>query len=129
MTSNKQALLILLDTLIEIGEKTTSKEYMIVVLKNIIENMSKDYKEFRYIQIKRRVAGSDPSKILIDEKINGVDPKKVGKAVLQLIKELAGPCNTSKNKNEFLVMLKGYLGHSNNLMLNNSLEIEIPDKL
>ncbi|MFP4112043.1 MAG: hypothetical protein ACLFPQ_00210 [Candidatus Woesearchaeota archaeon] len=118
-TPNKKIVEILIETIIDVGGRVTSRDYITMVLKTIVDKTSSDYPLLKNIKITSSSYSSSSSALRISRNIDKEDPKVLGKALQKIIDQIAGPCSGKGGKNEFLIMLKGYIGENNTIVLSN----------
>jgi hypothetical protein len=109
--SNKPAVEALISTMIEIGKRVTSHDYILLVLQTLIAKLDKKHPALKNIHIKTTSYSSSSGELIIDDSIDKIPDKELAMALEALIKEISAPCRgPGTDENQFLLMIKGYIG-------------------
>lgn len=77
-----------LQTIIEIIGRKTSQEYAAVSVRNLLKRLQPTYPFLHDIEIKHTYSLEVESCVNVDESLNGVNPKKVGVVLRELVKRI-----------------------------------------
>jgi len=75
-------------TIIEIIGRKTSQEYAAVTIRNLLKKLKRIYPFLQYIEIKDARSLELEDTVAVNESINNIHPKKVGKALTEIIQVL-----------------------------------------
>lgn len=75
-------------TIIEIIGRKTSQEYAAVTIRNLLKKLKRVYPFLQYIEIKDARSLELEDTVAVNESINSIHPKKVGKALTEIIQIL-----------------------------------------
>lgn len=106
-----------LRTLIGMVSRKSSSHYSLIVMDSLIGKLKSKYSFLEYVTVNTTSFSSDSEVIIIDSKINSIEPKKVGKAIQELLScvdEVLG-----SDREYFTSEFKGDLGYSFYMKLEN----------
>ncbi len=106
---NADIFLKVIDTIIKIGGRNTSENYMKVVLDTLINRERSGFQALKHISVK--------NSINIDSTVNDLDGEEVGNAINKILNEIAGIAGDKDGRELFFIEFKGYLGHDSVLKL------------
>ena len=75
-------------TIIEIIGRKTSQEYAAITIRNLLKKLKRVYPFLQYIEIKDARSLELEDTVAVNESINSIHPKKVGKALTEIIQIL-----------------------------------------
>lgn len=117
MTKNSEIVRKTIETIILILLRKTSPSYALILTSSFIKRASTEYKFLEGISIKTTSYTTNSKNITISSKINSIDPKELGKALQLIITEVGKTFGSEKDY--FLIEIKGYLGASFIIKLEN----------
>ncbi|KYK21093.1 hypothetical protein AYK25_03695 [Thermoplasmatales archaeon SM1-50] len=78
----------IIETIIDIIGRKTSQEYAAVTIRKLLKKLQRTYPFLQYIEIKNTRSLELEDTVAVNESINDVHPKKIGKALKEIMKVL-----------------------------------------